>query len=152
FDREELSAALAIRAAFSLELPSSRSSSLSSLSLPLVPGSRSLLPFGAMSPACAHTAQGAPAARDQRPSALTGSVTLAYCQGMDTDATMQELHELECWERLASKEFGRLAYHLLDEVHIVPINYAVDGKRLIFRTTEGSKLLGVVMHSDVAFE
>lgn len=79
-------------------------------------------------------------------------MTLAYCQGMDTNATMQELHELECWERLASKEFGRLAYHLLDEVHIVPINYAVDGKRLIFRTTEGSKLLGVVMHSDVAFE
>src|SRR5690606_34925024 len=49
-------------------------------------------------------------------------------------------------------EFGRLAYHLLDEVHIVPLNYTVDGRRLLFRTNEGSKLLGVVMHGDVAFE
>jgi nitroimidazol reductase NimA-like FMN-containing flavoprotein (pyridoxamine 5'-phosphate oxidase superfamily) len=71
---------------------------------------------------------------------------------MDTETTMEELHELECWELLRSKEFGRLAYHLLDEVHIAPINYAVDGNRLIFRTTEGSKLLGIVMHQDVAFE
>jgi nitroimidazol reductase NimA-like FMN-containing flavoprotein (pyridoxamine 5'-phosphate oxidase superfamily) len=66
---------------------------------------------------------------------------------------VHEMHELECWERLRSREFGRLAYHLLDEVHIVPINYTVaSGRRLLFRTTAGSKLLGVVMHADVAFE
>lgn len=59
----------------------------------------------------------------------------------------------EAWEALRSHEFGRLAFHLLDEVHIVPINYAVDGShRIIFRTAEGSKLLGVEMNSDVAFE
>ncbi|MGB3184310.1 MAG: pyridoxamine 5'-phosphate oxidase family protein [Ornithinimicrobium sp.] len=72
---------------------------------------------------------------------------------MSTDDPVRELHELECWERLEAGEFGRLAYHLLDEVHIVPINYAVgSGHRLLFRTAEGSKLLGVVMHGDVAFE
>ncbi|HET8595808.1 MAG TPA: pyridoxamine 5'-phosphate oxidase family protein, partial [Intrasporangium sp.] len=37
-------------------------------------------------------------------------------------------------------------------VHIVPINYAVDGKRLLFLTAEGSKVLGVTMNDDVAFE
>lgn len=58
----------------------------------------------------------------------------------------------ECWEMLHDNEFGRLAYHLAGEVHIVPINYATDGKRLYFRTAEGSKLLGVVMNEDVAFE
>lgn len=58
----------------------------------------------------------------------------------------------ECWEMLRSNEFGRLAYHLAGEVHIVPINYATDGERLYFRTAEGSKLLGVVMNDDVAFE
>lgn len=62
------------------------------------------------------------------------------------------LSEQECWERLQAHEFGRLAYHLADEVHIVPINYAVDGERIFFRTAEGSKLLGVVMNTDVAFE
>ena len=58
----------------------------------------------------------------------------------------------ECWEMLCSNEFGRLAYHLAGEVHIVPVNYATDGERLYFRTAEGSKLLGVVMNADVAFE
>lgn len=57
-----------------------------------------------------------------------------------------------CWEFLRSQEFGRLAFHLGDEVHIAPINYAVDHRTLLFRTAEGSKLLGVVMNPDVAFE
>lgn len=72
---------------------------------------------------------------------------------MSIDEPITELPELECWERLKANEFGRLAYHLIDEVHIVPINYAAaPGHRLLFRTAEGSKLLGVVMHGDVAFE
>jgi nitroimidazol reductase NimA-like FMN-containing flavoprotein (pyridoxamine 5'-phosphate oxidase superfamily) len=59
----------------------------------------------------------------------------------------------ECWELLHGHEFGRLAYHLASEVHIVPINYAVDdAHRLVFRTAEGSKLLGLTMDADVAFE
>lgn len=62
------------------------------------------------------------------------------------------LTDEQCWELLRAHEFGRLAYHLGDEVHIVPINYAVDHDTLLFRTDEGSKLLGVVMNSDVAFE
>lgn len=62
------------------------------------------------------------------------------------------LHPLESWEFLRSQEFGRLAFHLLGEVHIVPINYAVDGERLVFLTSEGSKLFGVTTNDDVAFE
>lgn len=62
------------------------------------------------------------------------------------------LDETECWERLRSQDLGRLGYHLVDEVHIVPVNYVVDGERVVFRTTPGSKLLGVVMDDDVAFE
>ena len=45
-----------------------------------------------------------------------------------------------------------MAFHLADQVHIAPINYAVDDDVLLFRTAEGSKLLGVVMNPDVAFE
>ena len=62
------------------------------------------------------------------------------------------LSEQECWARLEATEFGRLAYHLADEVHIAPVNYAVDQREIVFRTAEGSKLLGVVMNQDVAFE
>jgi nitroimidazol reductase NimA-like FMN-containing flavoprotein (pyridoxamine 5'-phosphate oxidase superfamily) len=58
----------------------------------------------------------------------------------------------ECWEMLRANEFGRLAFHLAGEVHLTPINYAVDHDTLLFRTAEGSKLLGIEMNPDVAFE
>lgn len=58
----------------------------------------------------------------------------------------------ECWAILRAEEFGRFAFRLVDEIHITPINYAVDEDTLLFRTAEGSKLLGVVMGSPVAFE
>jgi nitroimidazol reductase NimA-like FMN-containing flavoprotein (pyridoxamine 5'-phosphate oxidase superfamily) len=54
---------------------------------------------------------------------------------------------------LRDEEFGRLAFHLADEVHLVPINFALDARRrIVFRTAEGSKLLGLTMDADVAFE
>ncbi len=62
------------------------------------------------------------------------------------------LSEEECWELLEAEEFGRLAYRLVDEVHIVPINFVSDGRVLLFRTASGNKLLAAAMHSAVAFE
>jgi uncharacterized protein len=62
------------------------------------------------------------------------------------------LTEDQCWALLRTQELGRLAFHLGNEVHLAPINYAVDGETLLFRTAEGSKLLGVEMNPDVAFE
>lgn len=58
----------------------------------------------------------------------------------------------ECWTLLSGEEFGRLAYRLADEVHLVPINYIVDEGSLLFRTASGNKLLAAALHSDVAFE
>jgi nitroimidazol reductase NimA-like FMN-containing flavoprotein (pyridoxamine 5'-phosphate oxidase superfamily) len=77
---------------------------------------------------------------------------------MDVDEPITRLGTEECWEFLRRHEFGRLAHHLADEVHLAPVNYAVDhdpatGRRsLLFRTAEGSKLLGVVLNGNVAFE
>ena len=62
------------------------------------------------------------------------------------------LHPEESWGFLRSHEFGRLAFHLVGEVHITPINYAVDGERIVFKTAEGRKLFGVTANTDVAFE
>lgn len=62
------------------------------------------------------------------------------------------LTDQECWELLAERPYGRLAYALPGEVHIVPVNHVVRDGRLLFRTAEGSKLLGVTMLKVVAFE
>lgn len=70
----------------------------------------------------------------------------------DNTNPVHQLSTQECWDLLRSKEFGRLAFHLVGEVHITPINYAVKGEKIIFMTAEGSKLLGITMNADVAFE
>lgn len=69
-----------------------------------------------------------------------------------SDDPVQELTLEQCWQLLGDEEFGRLAYRLVDEVHIVPINYLVDNRCLLFRTASGNKLLAAALHSDVAFE
>ena len=69
-----------------------------------------------------------------------------------TDQPTTELSADECWQMLREQEFGRLAFRLVDEVHITPINYAVDHDTLLFRTAGGNKLLSVAMGSEVAFE
>lgn len=68
------------------------------------------------------------------------------------EASPQVLTEEECWEFLGTEEFGRLAFRLVDEVHIVPINYAVESGALLFRTAPGDKLLAAAMGGAVAFE
>ena len=63
-----------------------------------------------------------------------------------------ELTTEECWELLGLEQFGRLAYRLVDEVHLVPVNYVADAGTLLFRTASGNKLLAAALHSEVAFE
>ncbi len=71
---------------------------------------------------------------------------------MSEENPVHEMTTEECWELIGTQEFGRMAFHLAEQVHITPINYAVDGETLLFRTAEGSKLLAVVMNPDIAFE
>lgn len=71
---------------------------------------------------------------------------------LDADNPVADLTVEECWELLEGEELGRLAYRLVDEVHLVPLNYVVDGRALLFRTGSGNKLLAAALHSDVAFE
>lgn len=71
---------------------------------------------------------------------------------VDADNPVAELTVEECWDLLEGDEFGRLAYRLVDEVHLVPINYVLDGRSILFRTNSGNKLLAAALSSDVAFE
>ena len=70
----------------------------------------------------------------------------------EAESSMSEMTDEQCWERLDEEEMGRLAFRLVDEVHIVPINYVVDAASLLFRTNPGNKLFAAALHSEVAFE
>ena len=70
----------------------------------------------------------------------------------DLENPVEEMSIEECWAHLEDEEFGRLAYRLVDEVHIVPVNFVVDGRTLLFRTAAGNKLLAAALASEVAFE
>ncbi|BDZ54688.1 pyridoxamine 5'-phosphate oxidase family protein [Agromyces marinus] len=69
----------------------------------------------------------------------------------------RELTAEECWTRLEEAPFGRIAAFAAGEVDIFPVNHVVDrggvdGPSIVFRTTAGTKLLELTIHSHVAFE
>lgn len=70
----------------------------------------------------------------------------------DADQPVVEMSAEECWTRLAAERVGRLGYRLVDEIHVIPINYAVVDQTLVFRTAAGGKLLAAELHADVALE
>jgi hypothetical protein len=65
---------------------------------------------------------------------------------------MVELTTEECWQLLARARFGRLAMSGAGEIDIFPIDFAVDGSDVVFRTTEGTKLVEVVLSDTVSLE
>lgn len=71
---------------------------------------------------------------------------------MDDMDAIVEMTQDEAWSFLAQERLGRLAFRLFEAVEIVPMNHVVDGDRIIFRTAEGNKLLGIATAGEVAFE
>ena len=65
---------------------------------------------------------------------------------------VRKLDKSECWDFLGRSTFARLAYHLRGHTRIAPINYALDGQRIIFRTAEGSKFYALKVEDRVALE
>lgn len=74
-------------------------------------------------------------------------VIRAPCDGLHRDAIPAE----ECLRLLASEEVGRLAVVLAGQPRVFPVNYALDGDAVVFRTAPGSKL-EAISRSLVAFE
>jgi nitroimidazol reductase NimA-like FMN-containing flavoprotein (pyridoxamine 5'-phosphate oxidase superfamily) len=54
--------------------------------------------------------------------------------------TVATLNVKECWELLRKVSVARLAVVVGDHPEVFPINYAVDGGTLIFRSSGGTKL------------
>ena len=65
---------------------------------------------------------------------------------------VEVLTEEECWAFLRGQELGRLAFHHGDGVEITPVNFAVAGEHVVFRTGDGSKFSDLVQDPMVAFE
>jgi nitroimidazol reductase NimA-like FMN-containing flavoprotein (pyridoxamine 5'-phosphate oxidase superfamily) len=59
--------------------------------------------------------------------------------------------EEDSLELLRSKSIGRLAMVLDDRIDIFPINYAIDGRSILFRTNQGHKMRSA-SDGEVAFE
>lgn len=70
----------------------------------------------------------------------------------EVDDEGRELALNECWALIEQEQVGRLAYRLVDEIHIVPINHVARDGSLFFRTAAGNKLLAAALQEAVAFE
>ncbi|HEX6248698.1 MAG TPA: pyridoxamine 5'-phosphate oxidase family protein [Nocardioidaceae bacterium] len=68
---------------------------------------------------------------------------------------MSRLHEMsvdECIELVAAGVVGRAAICTPNGPHVVPVNYAVHGDSIVFRTTPYSVLGTYAWAGDIAFE
>lgn len=66
-------------------------------------------------------------------------------------AAIEELDREECVRLLRTRRVGRIAVADHGIPHVVPVNYAMDGDAVVFRTALGTKLDGA-SRSSVAFE
>jgi nitroimidazol reductase NimA-like FMN-containing flavoprotein (pyridoxamine 5'-phosphate oxidase superfamily) len=71
---------------------------------------------------------------------------------IDNRTGLEVLAQDECLRLLRKQGVGRVAVVAGGRPMIFPVNYAVDGRAIVFRTDEGSKLDGVTSGINVAFE
>ncbi len=57
-----------------------------------------------------------------------------------------------CYDRLRHAHVGRIGFVDQGEMMILPVNIAVDGRSIVFRTGHGAKLSAAVMGSPVCVE
>jgi nitroimidazol reductase NimA-like FMN-containing flavoprotein (pyridoxamine 5'-phosphate oxidase superfamily) len=70
---------------------------------------------------------------------------------IDVNSKLQVLDRAECLRLLATEEVGRLGVVVAGRPEIFPVNYAVDGDEVMFRTDPGTKLAAAVQ-GPVVFE
>ena len=55
-------------------------------------------------------------------------------------SSVQLIHDDECVALLRAHRWGRLAVQVHDHPEVFPLNYAMDGPRIVFRIDRGAKL------------
>lgn len=63
-----------------------------------------------------------------------------------------ELDEEACWAFLHDQHLGRVAVVEFGLPVVYPVNYALDGRSVVFRTGRGSKMKAAIAGREVAFE
>lgn len=58
----------------------------------------------------------------------------------------------ECLTLLRSRPLGRLAYVERGVPHVVPVNYLVDGRTIVFRALHGAKTDALLLGRPIAFQ
>jgi uncharacterized protein len=72
---------------------------------------------------------------------------------MDIDRNgLEVLSREECVRLLGETSLGRIGVHVSSLPVVLPVNYALDGDSIVFRTGEGSKLDAATRNAVVAFE
>ena len=73
--------------------------------------------------------------------------------GMSTESQpISILSETECWNLLSSVALGRLVTSVDGQQAIFPINFVVQHRTVLFRTSEGTKLVSAAINNQVLFE
>jgi nitroimidazol reductase NimA-like FMN-containing flavoprotein (pyridoxamine 5'-phosphate oxidase superfamily) len=72
--------------------------------------------------------------------------------GDDAGLFVEHLGDDECWRLLESTSVGRIGVLVDSAPEVYPMNYAVMGRSLLFRTDEGNKLRGLERSPSVCFE
>ena len=80
----------------------------------------------------------------REPQVMNGS-----CQ---PDLWVEYLSAQTCWELLASTPVGRVGVLVDSAPEVYPVNYAVDGHSVVFRTDPGNKLRGLGRSPSVCFQ
>ena len=70
---------------------------------------------------------------------------------MTSTAQLEELSQERCLQLLQQHHVGRLAVVVHEQPLILPVNYGLSGRTIVFRTDPGTKLHAAVGHR-VAFE
>jgi nitroimidazol reductase NimA-like FMN-containing flavoprotein (pyridoxamine 5'-phosphate oxidase superfamily) len=70
----------------------------------------------------------------------------------DDRTEMEVLDRATCFSLLRAESVGRVAFCDADETSVIPVNYAIDQDRVVFRTAGGAKLSAAIGGSEVAFE
>jgi uncharacterized protein len=65
---------------------------------------------------------------------------------------LETLSPPECWRLLAENPVGRIGVVVDGAPEIYPVNHAVDGETIVFRTDQGSKLRGLDRSPSVCYQ
>ena len=65
---------------------------------------------------------------------------------------LEALERSECLQLLATASVGRIALHWDALPRVLPVNFALDGETVVFRTGPGTKLAAAVAGAVLAFE